>query len=70
MVLSRFLKEEWEATSKSIKFEVGNGQKVNIWTDLWYDESTLAEKHMNLSNIIDKKEAFVEDIYISLIRTV
>ena len=45
--------------AKNIWFEVGVGDKVKLWTDLWYGESPLQLTFLNVYGMASNKEASV-----------
>ena len=49
----------WEDFSKNIRFEVGVGDRVKLWTDQWYGDSTLQLTFPSMYGIASNKEASV-----------
>ena len=47
----------WEVFSKKIRFEVGVGDKVTLWTDQWCGESPLQLTFLGVYGIAFNKEA-------------
>ena len=49
----------WEVFSKNIRFEVGVGDRVKLWTDQWCGESPLQLTFSGVYGIASNKEASV-----------
>ena len=49
----------WEVFSKNIRFEVGVGDRVKLWTDHWCGESPLHLTFLGVYRIASNKEASV-----------
>ena len=49
----------WEDFSKNIRFEVGVGDRVKLWTDLWCGDSSLQLTFPNVYEIVSNKGASV-----------
>lgn len=47
---------------KNTSFKLGNGKRVNFWSDIWYDEIPL-ERYNELFNLAENEEAIVADVY-------
>ena len=49
----------WKVFSKNIRFEVGVGDRVKLWTDQWCGESPLQLTFLGVYGIASNKEASV-----------
>ena len=49
----------WEVFNKNVQFEVGVGDRVKFWTDLWCGNSPLQLTFLVEFGIASNKEAFV-----------
>ena len=49
----------WKEFNKNIHFEVGVGDRVKLWTDQWYGDSTLQLTFQSVYGIASNKEASV-----------
>ena len=49
----------WEVFSKYIRFEVGVGDRVTLWTDQWCGDSSLQLTFLVVYGIASNKEASV-----------
>ena len=49
----------WEDFSKNIRFEVGVGDRVKLWIDLWCGDSPLQLTFPNVYEIVSNKGASV-----------
>ena len=49
----------WEDFSKNIRFKVGVGDRVKLWTDLWCGDSPLQLTFLNVYGMVSDKGALV-----------
>ena len=57
--LWRSIRMGWEVFSKNIRFEVGVGDRVTLWTDQWCGDSPLQLTFLVVYRIASNKEASV-----------
>ena len=57
--LWRSIRMGWEEFSKNIRFEVGVGDRVKLWTDQWCEDSPLQLTFPSVYGIASNKEASV-----------
>ena len=57
--LWRSIRMGWEEFSKNIRFEVGVGDRVKLWSDHWCGDSPLQLTFPSVYGIVSNKEASV-----------
>ena len=61
------IRMDWDFVGSRISFLVGNGWRVRFWRDRWCRDSPLCVSFPSLFALTDDKEAWVADIWDSLV---
>ncbi len=59
--LPKYIRSGWDSFTQFIRYDVGDGPKVQFWHDLWHGETHLKERYPNLCLIARQSEATVAD---------
>ena len=57
------IRKEWLVFSQNAVFALGDGRRINFWSDVWCGVEALCNRFPNLFNIATNKEAKVADIW-------
>ena len=57
------IRKEWLVFSQNAVFALGDGRRINFWSDVWCGVEALCNHFPNLFNIASNKEAKVADIW-------
>ena len=55
--------KEWSSFSQNAVFSLGDGRRINFWTDIWCGEEALCFRFPSLFNLASNKEAKIADIW-------
>lgn len=59
----QFVFKTLEQTSQFTRLEVGNGEKIKFWTDLWIGDACLKDKFPTLFNCSSKKDGSIAEFH-------
>ena len=57
------IRKEWFVFFQNAAFVLGNGRRINFWSDVWCGGEALSNRFPTLFNLATNKEAKVADIW-------
>ena len=57
------IRKDWGAVLDNAKFQIGDGNRVGFWKDLWCGEKALCRSYLTLFSLVVNKEVMVREVW-------